>query len=63
MDNRPDENGLVNNHILKSRYLKMGLDLVMVWALYPGILHTPSSDTILEISIEPNSSLQNRLVM
>jgi hypothetical protein len=36
MDNRPDENGLVNNHIPKSRFFKTDLDLVMSLDLLTG---------------------------
>jgi hypothetical protein len=36
MDNRPDENSLVNNHIPKSRFLKTDLNPVMSLGLLTG---------------------------
>ena len=36
MDNRPDENGLVNNHIPKSGFFKTDMDPVMGLGLLTG---------------------------
>ena len=41
MDNRPDENGLVNNHIPKSGFFKTDLDPVMSLGLLTGYFAHP----------------------
>jgi hypothetical protein len=44
MDNRPDENGLVNNHIPKSGFFKTDLDSVMNLGLLTGYFAHPYSE-------------------
>jgi hypothetical protein len=48
MDNRPDENGLVNNHIPKSGFFKTDLDLVMSLGLLTGYFAHPYNGCINE---------------
>jgi hypothetical protein len=49
MDNRPDENGLVNNHIPKSGFFKTDLDSVMNLGLLTGYFAHPYKLHVLHI--------------
>jgi hypothetical protein len=51
MDNRPDENGLVINHIPKSGFLKTDLDPVMSLGLLIGYFAHPYECTGFKTSL------------
>jgi hypothetical protein len=48
MDNRPDENGLINNHIPKSEFFKTDLDLIMGLDLLTGYFAHPYKNVIIK---------------